>query len=294
LNTSLEPGITEAAPAPDQGPAHASVIEISDKGTSLWSDLRELWHYRDLLWILTARDITVRYKQSALGAAWAVLQPLILMVVFTVVFGRFAGLPSDGVPYPLFVLSALLPWQYFSRSLTGSTGSLVASSALVSKVYFPRMILPLSKTMSGLVDFGIGFVLLAGVMAWYGVVPGWQIALLPLFILMAMSTALSVGLWLSATNVRYRDVGLVVPFLVQVWMYLSPIAYSSSVVPGRWKWLYSLNPVVGVVEGFRWALLGRTPPDPLASMLSLAAVALIFVSGLIHFRRTERTFADII
>jgi lipopolysaccharide transport system permease protein len=294
LSTTLKPAMPDAGSDRDASFGHGQVTEISDSSRSLRADLRELWRYRDLLWMLTSRDITVRYKQSALGIAWAVIQPVILMIVFTVVFGRFAKMPSDGIPYPLFVLSALLPWQYFSRSLAGSSGSLVASNALVSKVYFPRLILPLSKTFSGLIDFAIGFVLLGLIMAWYGVAPGWQIVLLPLFIAGAMATALAVGLWLSAINVRYRDVGLVVPFLVQIWMYMSPVAYSSSVVPERWHWLYSLNPIVGVVEGFRWALVGRAPPDPLALLVSLTAVVLLFVGGLIHFRRTERTFADII
>lgn len=273
---------------------HRHVTEISQTGRSLRSDLREIWLYRDLLFLLTSRDVTLRYKQSTLGVAWAVLQPLILMVIFSIVFGRFAKLPSDGYPYPLFVLCALLPWQYFSRSVSGSSGSLVSSASLVTKVYFPRLILPISKTLSGLVDLGVSFLLLACALAWYRVMPGWQILLLPVFVAIAMLTALSVGLWLTALNVRYRDIGLIVPFLVQIWMYVSPIAYSMSLVPERWRWIYCLNPLVGVVEGFRWALLGKAPPDSGPMLLSLLVVALLLVGGLAYFRRTERNFADII
>lgn len=273
---------------------HGHVTEISQSSRSLRSDLREVWLYRDLLNLLTRRDISIRYKQSVIGVAWAVLQPLILMAIFTIVFGRFAKLPSEGYPYPLFILCALLPWQYFSRSLTGSSGALVSSTSLITKVYFPRLILPLSKTLSGLVDFAISFALLGVVMLWYGVSPGWEIVLLPLFIAIAMVTALAAGLWLTALNVRYRDISLIVPFLVQVWMYVSPIAYSATLVPEQWRWLYSLNPMFGVVEGFRWALLGKASPDLGPMALSLSIVSMMLVGGLVYFRRTERTFADII
>ncbi len=273
---------------------HRHVTEISQSKRSLLSDLREIWLYRDLLFLLTSRDVTLRYKQSILGVAWALLQPLILMVTFTLVFGRFAKLPSDGYPYPLFVLCALLPWQYFSRSISGSSSSLVASASLVTKVYFPRLILPISKTLSGLVDLAVSFILLAIALAWYGVVPGWELVLLPVFVAIAMVTALATGLWLTALNVRYRDIGLIVPFIVQIWMYVSPIAYSTTLVPERWRWVYSLNPLVGVVEGFRWALLGKAPPDPGPMLLSLLIVALMLILGLAYFRHTERNFADII
>jgi lipopolysaccharide transport system permease protein len=273
---------------------HAHVTEISQAGRSFGQDLRELYMYRDLLGLLVRRDVTIRYKQSTIGVAWAVIQPLVLMVLFSIVFGRFAKLPSDGVPYPLFVLSALLPWLYFAKSLSGASDSLVGSANLVTKVYFPRLILPISKTLSGLVDFAISFALLAIAMAWYRVVPGWPILLLPLFAFGAMLTAFSVGVWMTALNVRYRDIGLLVPFVVQIWMYASPIAYSTSLVPEQWRWFYSLNPIVGVVEGFRWALLGKAPPDPVPMAISFTIVLLLLVGGLAYFRRTEREFADII
>jgi lipopolysaccharide transport system permease protein len=273
---------------------HAHVTEISQAGRSLRADLREIWMYRDLLLLLTWRDISLRYRQSLLGVGWTVVQPLILMTIFSIVFGRFAQLPSDGVPYPLFVLCALVPWLYFSRALTGASGSLVGSSNLVTKVYFPRLILPLSKTLSGLVDVAIAFVLLAVLLAWYRVVPGWPIVFLPLFLGLALLTALALGLWLTALNVRYRDIGLLVPFLTQVWMYASPIAYSMSLVPERWRWLYSLNPIVGVVEGFRWSLLGRAAPELGPILVSSTIVLMMFLGGLAYFRRTERSFADVI
>lgn len=270
------------------------VTEISPAGRSLAADMRELWLYRDLVELLTARDVSLRYKQSAIGMGWAVLQPLVLMIVFTIVFGRFAKLPSDGIPYPLFVISGLLPWQYFSRSLTGSSQSLVTGSALVSKVYFPRLILPVSKTISGLFDLGVGFVLLVLAMCWYRVAPGWNVLLMPVFVAIAMLSALSVGLWLTALNVRYRDVGIMVPFLLQVWMFMSPVAYSAQVVPARLHWLYSLNPMVGVIDGFRWTLLGRAPPDPAGMATSMLVMLLLLGTGLAYFRRTERTFADVV
>jgi lipopolysaccharide transport system permease protein len=273
---------------------HRHVIEISQAGRSLRNDLGEIWLYRDLLTLLIRRDVSIRYKQSAIGIAWTVVQPVVLMTIFTVVFGRFAKLPSEGYPYPLFILCALLPWLYFARSLSGASDSMVSSASLVTKVYFPRLILPISKTVSGLVDFAISFVLLVGVLAWYRVMPGWEFVLLPVFIGIAMLTAFAVGLWLTALNVRYRDIGLIVPFIVQIWMYASPIAYSTTLVPEHWRWVYSLNPMVGVVEGFRWALLGKSPPDPGAMLLSLLIVVLLLVGGLVFFRRTERSFADII
>ena len=274
--------------------SHAVVTEISPAGRSLGADLRELWRYRDLLEMLTSRDVNIRYKQSAIGIGWAVLQPLALMFVFTVVFGRFAKLPSDGVPYPLFVISGLLPWQYFSRSLTGSSQSLVTGSALVSKVYFPRLILPVSKTFSGLFDLCVGFGLLAMAMLYYQVLPGWHVLMLPVFVAIAMLSALAVGLWLTALNVRYRDIGIMVPFMLQVWMFLSPVAYSARVVPSEMAWLYNLNPMVGVIDGFRWSLLGKAPPDPMQTGLSLLVMLLLLVTGLAYFRRTERTFADVV
>jgi lipopolysaccharide transport system permease protein len=249
---------------------------------------------RDLLALLVRRDVTLRYKQSALGLGWAIVQPLVLMTIFSIVFGHFAKLPSDGVPYPVLALTGLIPWQYFSRSLTGASDSLVGSSNLVSKVYFPRLILPISKTLSGIVDFGIAFLLLMLLLAWYRITPGWQVVFLPFFVLGATVTAFSVGVWLTALNVRYRDISLLIPFLVQVWMYASPIAYSTSLVPEEWRWAYGLNPIVGIVEGFRWALLRKQAPDWTMVSISFGVVVLILCSGLAYFRSTEREFADII
>lgn len=244
--------------------------------------------------ILAWRDVSVRYKQSAVGIGWAILQPLLMMLIFTIVFGRFAKLPSEGVPYPIFTFCALLPWNYFARSLTDSSNSLVGSSHLVTKVYFPRLVLPLSKVFAGLVDFGIGFVILLGMMVWYGITPTIGLLFLPLFLIVAMLASLGIGLWLTAINVKYRDVVFVVPFLVQFWMYASPVAYSVTIVPERWQWLYGLNPMVGVIEGFRWAMLGKPPPDPGIMFVSLGGILVLVVSGLFYFKRMERTFADII
>ncbi len=273
---------------------HRHLTDINPAGHSLRQDLREILLYRDLLALLIQRDVSIRYKQSAVGIAWAVLQPLVLMVIFTIVFRYFAGFRSDGYPYPLFVLCALLPWQYFARALSSTSDSLVSSASLVTKVYFPRLILPISKTISGLVDFAIGLVLLVVVLAWYRVVPGWELLLLPVFIAIAMLAAFAIGLWFTALNVRYRDIGLVVPFIIQIWMYGSPIAYSVQLVPEHWRWIYSINPMVGVSEGFRWALLGKAPPNPEPMAISLLIVLLMLVGGMSYFRRTEKTFADVI
>lgn len=283
-------------PLPDAADFFCSghITEIGQEGKSLSLELREVWAYRDLLTLLIRRDVSIRYKQSAVGIAWVVVQPIVLMTIFTVVFGHFAKLPAEGYPYPLFVLCALLPWLYFSRALSGASDSLVSSASLITKVYFPRLILPISKTVGGLVDLGIAFGLLIAVLAWYRIVPGWQFALLPLFVGIAMITAFSIGLWLTALNVRYRDIGLIVPFIIQIWMYASPIAYSTSLVPKQWIWLYSLNPMVGVAEGFRWAVLGKSPPELAPMLLSLAIVIVLLFGGLMFFRRTERSFADII
>jgi lipopolysaccharide transport system permease protein len=257
-------------------------------------DLRELWLYRELLWFLAVRDVKVRYKQTVLGAAWAVIQPLFTMIVFSIFFGRLAGISSDGVPYPLFALCALLPWQLFSYALTQSSNSLVAEQRLITKVYFPRLIVPLSSVLAGLVDFGIAFVLLLGMMAWYGMAPGWAALTVPLFLLFAVATALAVGLWLAALNVQYRDFRYTIPFLAQLWMFVSPVAYPSSLVPEPWRPLYGLNPMAGVIEGFRWALLGRADPSWGLLGVSAAVVALLLVGGLFYFRRMEKTFADVV
>lgn len=256
--------------------------------------LRELWQYRELLYFLIWRDVKVRYKQTFFGAAWAVMQPLLLMVVFSIFLGRLAGVGSEGLPYPIFAYAALVPWTLFAQSLIGSTSSVVGSTNLISKVYFPRILLPLAAVGSYLIDFFIALALLVVMMFFYKVQLSlsvlWVLALLPLAVL----TALAVGLWLSALNVRYRDVQYVVPFLVQLWLFASPVAYSSSIVPERYRALYGLNPMAGVVQGFRWALLGAgDPPGPLIAV-SVAMTLVIFVAGLFYFQRVERTFADVI
>lgn len=259
-------------------------------------DLRELWQYRELLYFLAVRDIKVRYKQTALGAAWALLQPLLTMVVFTIFFGSLAGLDQHvgTVPYSLFTLAALLPWQLFSYALTQSSNSLVNEQRLLSKVYFPRLFLPLAPILSGLVDFAIAFGCFVPMMLYHGIRPGWPVLALPLFVGLAVLTSLAVGLWLSALNVLYRDVRYVIPFLTQFWMYVTPIAYPVSIVPERWQTLYALNPMVGVVEGFRWALLGSALPSVGTMLVSLLAVLGILVSGLCYFRSLEDTIADVV
>jgi len=274
------------------GHYHKTVIE-PPKGW-MHINVRELWAYRELLGLLAWRDVSVRYKQSLVGFGWAVIQPLMTMIIFTVIFGKFAKLPSDGLPYPIFTYCALLPWGYFARSLNDSSDSLVGSANLITKVYFPRMILPLSKVFAGLIDFAIAFTILWGMMFWYRIPPNAGIFLLPLFILLAMLTALGTGLWLTALNVKYRDVRFVVPFLTQLWMYASPVAYSTSLIPEKWQWLYGLNPMVGVIEGFRWALLGKSAPNIEMMAVSFGIVLVVLAGGLFYFRKMEQTFADIV
>ncbi|GMU43169.1 MAG: ABC transporter permease [Xanthomonadales bacterium] len=271
---------------------HAHLTEINASGHSFAAEMREVWAYRDLLLLLIQRDISIRYKQSAVGIGWAVLQPLLTTVIFTVVFGNFARLPSEGYPYALYTMCAMVPWTFFTRALGGASTSIVSSSGMITKVYFPRLVLPISKTVSGLVDFAVAFGMLILLLLAYRVTPSLGLLLLPLFVLLALATAFGIGLWLTALNVKYRDIGLLVPFLTQIWMYASPIAYSSEIVPARWLWVYSLNPIFGVVEGFRWALLGKAAPalGPLA--LSCAVVVAMLASGIWYFRRTEREFAD--
>ena len=256
-------------------------------------NLRDLWLYRELLYFLTWRDIKVRYKQTVLGAAWAVLQPFFTMVVFSIFFGRLAQVPSDGIPYPIFAYCALVPWSYFAGGLDRAGNSLVGSANLITKVYFPRLAIPISAVLAGLLDFAIAFVVLLGMMVYYGIVPTAAILTLPLFLLLAIATALAVGLWLSALNVQYRDVRYTIPFLTQFWLFATPIAYSSSLVPEQWRALYGLNPMAGVVEGFRWALLGKEPPGPLLAV-SVVVVVLLLIGGLYYFRRMEKTFADVV
>jgi lipopolysaccharide transport system permease protein len=269
-------------------------LEIDAHPKDLRADLAEIWAYRDLLFMLIQRDISIRYKQSALGIGWAVLQPLVMMAIFSTVFGLFAKLPSEGIPYPLFTLSALLPWMYFSRALAGTSESLVGAAHLIQKIYFPRLILPLSKAFAGLVDLAVAFVLFVLLEAWYGLPPSWGILWLPVLVLIAFVTALGLGIWLAALNVQYRDVGIIVPFALQIWMYISPIAYSATIVPEKWRWLYNLNPLAGVIQGFRWALLGCEPPDLGAMAISLGVIVVLLVAGVARFRHTERLFADVI
>ncbi len=257
-------------------------------------DLSELWEHRELLYFLFWREVKVRYKQTALGVVWALIQPFFTMVVFTVVFSRFGRVPSDGLPYPVFAFSALLPWQLFAFALTESSNSVVANQRLITKVYFPRLIIPLAAVLVGLADFAVGFSLLVAIMAYYGTMPGAAVLTLPIWTLLTVTTALAVGLWLSALNVRYRDVRYTVPFVAQIWMFATPVAYPLSVVPESWRPLYALNPMVGVIEGFRWALLGNGPAPGLAVAISTVVVLVILVSGLFYFRRTELTFADIV
>lgn len=255
-------------------------------------NLRELWQYRELLYILIWRDIKVRYKQTAIGAAWAVIQPFFAMVVFSLFFGRLAKIPSEGLPYPIFAYSALLPWQFFAKALTEASTSLVVNERVITKVYFPRLLVPTAVVLAGLLDFGIAFLILLGMMVFYGIMPSWGIVTIPFFLLLAVMTALGVSFWLSALDVEYRDVRYTLPFLTQLWLFATPVVYPSTMVPQAWRALYGLNPMVGVVEGFRWALLGSTPPDPMMLLVSSAAVTLLFVGGLIYFRRMERTLAD--
>jgi lipopolysaccharide transport system permease protein len=257
-------------------------------------DLKALWDYRELLYFLIWRDVKVKYKQTVIGVGWAILQPLVTMVVFTLVFKNIGNIPSDNIPYPIFAYTALLPWTLFSAGLNRSTTSLVGQSNLISKVYFPRMIIPLSATLAGIVDFAMAFLILLFMMFWYGIVPTAAVISLPLFITIDLIAALAVGLWLAALNVRYRDVGHAIPFLVQIWMFASPVAYPVSALSEKWRMLYSLNPLVGVIEGFRWAILGNRTPDFLVMAVSAITMTGLLFTGIVYFKRTERTFADLI
>ena len=257
-------------------------------------NLIELWEYRELVYFLTWRDIKVRYKQTVFGAAWAVIQPVSMMLIFTVFFGNLVGVPSDGLPYPIFAFAALLPWQLFSRALTSASTSLVVNQRLITKVYFPRLLIPMSAVLSSLVDFGISLVLLLVMMIIYGIAPTPMLALLPLFTLLALMTALGVGFWLSALDAQYRDVRYTLPFLTQFWLFATPVVYPASLVPDRWSLLYGLNPMTGVVEGFRWALLGKTGAPDMMLAVSTIAVLAVFMGGLYYFRRAENTFADVV
>jgi lipopolysaccharide transport system permease protein len=257
-------------------------------------NLRDLWEYRELLYFLTWRDIKVRYKQTALGMAWVVLQPVLLMLIFTMFFGRLVELPSDGVPYPLFTYTALLPWQLFSRALNEGSMSLIAQERVITKTYFPRILLPASAVLASLIDFGIAFLVLIGFILFYGAHPGLAILTLPLFVILVVMAAFGVSLWLAAFNVLYRDVRYVLPFLTQIWMFATPIIYPVAVVPDSWRLLYSLNPMVGVVEGFRWALLGGSSGMDAMFGLSAFVVAGILGGGVLYFQSVQQTFADVI
>jgi len=264
------------------------------KPTTGWAalNLRDMWLYRELIFFMTWRDLKVRYKQTLLGVGWAILQPFMTMVVFSIFFGNLAAVPSDGVPYPIFSYTALIPWTLFSKALQDASRSLVNNSHMITKVYFPRMILPVSSVLAGVVDFLIAFIVLLGLMFYYKITPTANTWTLPLFLILAVITAIAVGLWLSALNVLYRDINYVLPFLTQFWMYLTPIAYPSSMVPERWRAVYALNPMTGVVEGFRWALLGTAQPPGLMTLVSAGVAVVLLISGMFYFKRMERLFAD--
>lgn len=270
------------------------VLRIAPSKGWVSLQLKELYAYRELLYFLIWRDIKVRYKQTALGAAWAIIQPFFTMLVFSLFFGRLAKMQSDGLPYPVFAYAALVPWTFFAQGLSQASDSLVGSANLIRKVYFPRLAIPVGTVAGGVVDFALAFGVLLLMMFYYGVRPGWQIVWLPLLLLLALVTALGVGLWLSALNVKFRDVKYVVPFVTQFWMFLTPIAYPSSLLPEVWRPVYALNPMVGVVEGFRWALLGTdTAPGPMLGVSATVAL-LLLASGAFVFRRMEKSFADVV
>ncbi len=270
----------------------ALLIESGRADRQYW---RDLWRYRELFYFLAWRDILVRYKQTAIGIVWALLRPFLTMVVFTVVFGSLAKLPSQGTPYPILVFSALLPWQFFANSLSESSNSLITNANLLSKVYFPRLVLPTSAVIVSFIDFMISGIILLGLMVWYHFMPSWRILTLPFFVLIAFGAAMGAGLWLSALNVKYRDFRYVVPFIIQFGLYVSPVGFSSSIVPEQWRWLYALNPMVGVIDGFRWAILGGDSQLYLPTFaLSIALVLLFLITGVRYFRAYERSFADVI
>jgi lipopolysaccharide transport system permease protein len=288
---TLKPPPASAPPAPP-----APKLYIRPRPGWRPIDFRELWHYRELLWFLALRDIQVRYKQTVFGAAWAVIQPLFTMLVFSVFFGYLGGMSKrieGDIPYPVYTYCALLPWQLFAYALSQASRSVVESRSLITKIYFPRLLVPMAPLLCGLVDFAVAFVLLLGMMAWYRIIPGLAILTLPLFLLLALAASLAVSLWLSALNALYRDVQYTLVFLTQLWLFATPVAYPSSIVPERWRWVIGLNPMAGVVEGFRWSLLGTDPPGPML-WISVANVALLLVGGLFFYRRMEKAFADLV
>jgi lipopolysaccharide transport system permease protein len=268
---------------------------VIEAGRSWWKlDLRELWKFRELLYTLCWRDIKTRYTQSLIGVGWVVINPLVTVAILTLIFSYWAKIPSDGLPYPLFAYTALLPWGYFAKSLERSSTSVAYEAGLITKVYFPRVIIPLASTLGGLVDCLVGFGVVFVMEIWFGIAPTWGVVALPLFLIMAMATAFAVSLWLSALHVRYHDIAAIAPILIQVWMYASPVVYPLSIVPDQWRSLYSLNPMVGVIEGFRWALLGKAPPDFSLVAISGAIVLVVLYGGYLFFKKLEQTFADVI
>jgi lipopolysaccharide transport system permease protein len=292
--TDSEPLSTDAGgttPPPRALPQRVTVIEPVRRW---WPDPRELWEFRELLGVLTMRDIKVRYKQTALGAAWAILQPLVATLIFTLIFGRFAKIPSESLPYPIFVFTGLLAWNFLQNGVTRSSASLVSNTALITKVYFPRISVVVAGVTGPLVDMLLAGAILGGMMAWYGIVPSWHIVALPGFILIALAAALGVGLWLAPLSARYRDVQYVVPFVVQIWMYASPVVYPVSLIPDRWRFVLSLNPMTGVIDGFRWSLLGRGSVSGTVLATSAVAALVVLVTGIAYFERTERHLADVI
>jgi lipopolysaccharide transport system permease protein len=282
---------TNATWQPD-APAIITTIAPSHSWFDL--NLRELWDYRELLYFFVWRDLKVRYKQTAIGALWAILQPFLTMLVFSLFFGRLAHIPSNGLPYSVFYYSALLPWIYFSGALQNATNTIVENQKVITKVYFPRLLLPMAAVASGLVDLAIGFVVFLGMLHYYGIAPGKAVLLMPFFLLLAVLTALGVGLWLSALNAIYRDVRYVVPFLIQFWMFASPVVYPSSLVPERWRWLYGLNPMAGVIESFRWSLTGHGQPPNILLAVSTGMVLILLLGGVAYFQKMEGTIADVV
>jgi lipopolysaccharide transport system permease protein len=293
VTTDLSLELTAGTPGQDADERGFTTIIRPAQG---WAPLNlgALWRYRELLYFLAWRDVKVRYKQTALGASWAVLQPVLTMVVFTVIFGHVARIPSDGVPYPIFSYCGLLPWTFFASAIGQASTSLVGNAHLISKVYFPRLVIPIAALLAGLPDFAIAFVVLLGMMLFYGVVPTPAVITLPLFLLLVLATALAVGIWLSALSVQYRDVRYVVPFLTQLWLYASPVAYPAGLIRGQAHLLYALNPMAGVVEGFRWAILGKGGCDGLSLALSGSVTLVVLISGLFYFRRLEQQVADVV
>jgi len=293
MSEIIMPGSVDLVAPTDREDSVPTVIIQPSRG---WAalNLRAVWQYRELLYFLVWRDIKVRYKQTVLGAAWAIIQPFFTMVVFSLFFGRLAKVPSDGIPYPLFSFAALVPWGFFANGLNHASNSLVSGSNLLKKIYFPRLAMPIATVLSGVVDFLLAFVVLMGMMLYYGYVPTMNVLWLPFFLLLALTTSLGVSLWLAAMNVQFRDIRYIIPFLVQIWLFATPIAYPSSLLTEPWRTVYGINPMVGVVEGFRWALLGvNTAPGPIIIVSSLTSF-LLMVTGAFYFRRMERTFADIV